>query len=154
MVPYEGCKIYGPNKCTKDGRMSVRITYPKGTKITISYPRYLMELHLEQYLLEDEHVHHINGDHTDNRLENLQVLKITDHLAKHNRKSIVEHVSTPMEFLCPTCKILFTLSPKQVNNLLRRMETGKNKTGPYCSIECGRVRGRSTISIRGAYLLP
>jgi hypothetical protein len=41
--------------------------------------RYLMETHLGRKLLPDEHVHHINGDSFDNRLENLQVLTNAEH---------------------------------------------------------------------------
>src|SRR5262249_20558916 len=41
--------------------------------------RYLMEQHLGRRLEPWEHVHHINGDPRDNRLENLVVLSNADH---------------------------------------------------------------------------
>lgn len=41
--------------------------------------RHLMEQHLGRKLLRDEHVHHVNGDPKDNRIENLQVLSNGDH---------------------------------------------------------------------------
>lgn len=41
--------------------------------------RYMMEQHLGRKLETWEHVHHINGDHLDNRLQNLQVLSNSDH---------------------------------------------------------------------------
>ncbi len=41
--------------------------------------RYVMQSHLGRKLTRDEHVHHINGDPADNRLENLQVLSNADH---------------------------------------------------------------------------
>jgi len=41
--------------------------------------RYLMEQHLSRKLASWEHVHHINGDSHDNRLENLTVLSNAAH---------------------------------------------------------------------------
>lgn len=35
--------------------------------------RYVMSIFLERKLLKEENVHHINGDRTDNRLENLEL---------------------------------------------------------------------------------
>lgn len=41
--------------------------------------RHIMELHLGRKLLRYEHVHHINEDKTDNRIENLKVLTANEH---------------------------------------------------------------------------
>lgn len=45
--------------------------------------RYLMEQKLGRKLLRSEHVHHINGNKTDNRIENLAILYSKDHLRFH-----------------------------------------------------------------------
>lgn len=48
--------------------------------------RYVMEQHLGRKLLPDEHVHHLNGNKTDNRLENLVVIDRKEHGLAHARQ--------------------------------------------------------------------
>ena len=48
--------------------------------------RYIMEIHMGRKLLKREHVHHINHDTLDNRLENLEVIDIIEHGKLHTRK--------------------------------------------------------------------
>jgi hypothetical protein len=54
--------------------------------------RMVMERHLGRPLMTSEVVHHINGIQTDNRLENLQVLSQSEHVALHNRE---RHLAVP-----------------------------------------------------------
>lgn len=44
----------------------------------------IMEDHIGRRLLPNECVHHINGDKTDNRLENLQLMTFGEHSSLHN----------------------------------------------------------------------
>lgn len=48
--------------------------------------RYIMEQHLGRKLESYEVVHHINGNHNDNRLENLQVMTWSEHSKLHGKQ--------------------------------------------------------------------
>ena len=48
--------------------------------------RYIMEQHLKRKLQYWEHVHHINGNSKDNRLENLNVFSNSEHHRIHKLK--------------------------------------------------------------------
>jgi hypothetical protein len=127
-------KVYGPYK-RSDGRSHV-IWYDTETKsrTTQSYPRFLMEKHLNRKLEDWEHVDHINEDHTDDGIENLQ-LRVQ---SENNIKS-VEHRRTLgllypewYDFICPFCKIESRIKYRQY----MKNQVWAGKAGPYCSRRC------------------
>ena len=68
----------------KYGRGEIYIVYDI-TKPPMCKYRYIMEQHLGRKLIKSECVHHINFDHFDNRIENLQVMNVKAHYAMHRR---------------------------------------------------------------------
>ena len=54
--------------------------------------RIIMERHLGRPLLKQEHVHHINHDTLDNRIENLQLLTHSEHSRLHSKERSKEFI--------------------------------------------------------------
>lgn len=101
----------------------------KGNKrIGVSYPKYLMELHLSRYLLPDETVDHIDRDHTNDDLSNLQVLSRREHSKLDCKRTILQ------TFECFVCGNKFTLNRIQLSSAVFWRRKGSN--GPYCSKSC------------------
>ena len=145
---YPGCRIVGPS-LRSDGRVSVTIVYPHGTRRPKLYCRYIMELHLGRYLSEEEHVHHIDGDYNNNKIENLQVLMTENHSKVHHKKKDWGYEW----FVCPECKEDFVLQGHQLRVFLANIKRRKQR-GPFCSPTChGRdARRIQTQKRRGEYV--
>lgn len=118
-------KVYGPYT-RKDGRQHV-ILHKDGVRKTVSYSKYLLEQKLGRSLLPNETCDHIDNDHTNNCLDNLQVLTRSDNARK-------QMALTPSEigtFTCPVCNCSFTKPMHEV-----RHNRKQSKSGPYCSRSC------------------
>lgn len=126
----EDNKIYGPYVC-KDGRM--RIVWTKGRKHhSMSYPKYLMEKHLNRRLEKDEQIDHIDGNPLNNNISNLQILKIGEHQsldALRNRDAIVK---------CVYCGKKFVITGSKLHNRNRK---DRHQSGYFCSRICSGKYG-------------
>ena len=78
-------------------------TVKRGGK-TVLLHRWLVEQQVGRPLRRDEHVHHRNGNCHDNRLENLQLMTVTEHQGHHKNKH-------PRTKACVICGLTFTPLP-------------------------------------------
>jgi len=146
--PYAGCKIRGPYG-RSNGRKFVSIVCPDGDQIRVGYSRYLVECDLGRHLSKEEHVHHINEDFTDDRLENLEVLDAYQHLRMHRLgKPNPRQKGLPQDFVCPVCEVTFTMSGFKIRQLISKRKAGKCLSGPYCSPSCSAKGWQSGITIQ------
>jgi hypothetical protein len=60
----------------------------RGKNKPIKEHRLVMEEHLGRKLLPFEHIHHINGDIKDNRIDNLMVMARNEHVSLHRRQEV------------------------------------------------------------------
>jgi hypothetical protein len=118
-------KIFGPYR-RKDGRQIVIVVERNGKRRTISYPKWVMELHLGRRLDPDlETVDHWDSNHENNDISNLRLVPRDQHSADDTRR--VKHV----KLTCAWCDQDFERSPRIV-----RDKAKKKKAGPFCSRKC------------------
>ena len=101
----------------KQGRMHITLYkwMGKGNKQKMErmlYARYLLSVQLRRRLTDTETVDHIDGDKTNDSIENLQLLTTTDHIKKHVDEKIAtrEHGTVRMYRAgcrCQACKAAY-----------------------------------------------
>lgn len=87
--------------------------------------REIMEAHLGRKLHSSEHVHHKNEDRLDNRLENLEVLHVRDHVRHHRPDEEL------IEITCAWCGGVALKKARTV-----RANRKKGRHGPFCGRSC------------------
>jgi hypothetical protein len=130
---YENCKFYGPYSNSKDGRLRCIVVFPDNTKKTISYPKYLMEVHLDRYLAENETIDHIDGNFLNNDLSNLQVID----RQKHSYNDVYRNEDITVK--CQYCGKEFIIKGSTIR---QRNRTDRHQSGYFCSKQCSGKYGR------------
>jgi hypothetical protein len=129
MKVYEKCKVYGPYQ-GPDKRLRVSIIFPSGKKKTLSYPKYLVECHLDCYLLGDLTIDHIDGNFLNNTLSNLRIIERVAHCGD----DAIRNKDLTLE--CKWCGRLFTIEGKTLKQRNRRKSSG------FCSRSCTGKYGK------------
>lgn len=130
---YENCKICGPYSNGTDGRLLCTIVFPNKERRTLSYPKYLMEIHLNRYLEENETVDHIDGNFLNNNISNLQVLdrQIHSYNDAYRNKDIKVN--------CQYCGKEFIIKGDKVYSRNRK---DRHQSGYFCSRQCSGKYGK------------
>lgn len=110
-------KTFNTKYVRQDGYVAVKI----GIRQYQLEHRLVIEKALGRALKSDEHVHHLNGDKQDNRIENLEVLTNADHQRLH------DHVITRSKLVTLICHVCGVEYKKKL---------GRVAESRYCSKIC------------------
>lgn len=99
-------------------------------RMTTSFSRYLMSVHLKRYLNKHEHVDHIDNDKTNDVIENLQILTQKENNIKESKK----RGKTVVELICPICENIF-FRRKGLTNLVASKKSQIICCSKICSFE-------------------
>lgn len=121
----------GPTGPYSHGYKMCMVKYADGTIRSITWHRYIYESEHGR-LPSTTHIHHKNGNRSDDRLENLEAKGIAAHARDHQ-----EPAPTQI-YVCPWCKNSF----ERKDNVVRYNQGSKNNAGPFCNRSCGASWGR------------
>ena len=122
---YDNYLIYGPYDHNRRLRL-VMVDKVNGRKTSISYAKYLMEVHLGRYLKSDETVDHIDNDYTNNDISNLRVISRSSHAYGDVLRN------KPNKVHCEYCGKVF----------YRNRSGNRRGHGYFCSKQCSGKYGK------------
>lgn len=133
--PYQDYYVYGPTyNSSIDRYMIFLVKKDRSSRTSMTYARYLMSIHLGRVLGPEEQIDHINNDHKDDRIENLQILSISE-----NNKKSASHKTILLR--CPECGKLFTRQKGQTHLVFSRSRT----KGVQCTCCCRSCSGKFQV---------
>lgn len=112
--------------------------YARYGKRMMRVHRIVMMAFLKRELAENEHVHHINFNKLDNRIENLQLLSRAEHLKIHALE-MLKTKEGETERVCLKCNILKPMVEYKITDYCKY--TGITKRAQKCT-ECKPTKAR------------
>lgn len=124
----EPCRLSRTYLC-RDGRKRLDVIFSTWKK-TYQLARVKLEIKLRRRLEKWEDADHKDGDHTNDRFSNLQVLTKVENAAKAARRRKVKRIR------CIECQNKFRPTRHQTDARARK------KAGPFCSRKCSGRYGK------------
>lgn len=115
-----------------DKRKRVYLIGFDGSRKGMLYARYVWEKHNNRMLPDGFTIDHIDEDKTNDSIENLQILSLSDNMMKNiDFRTKKGKLHVVLKMVCPICGVTFDF-PK------RNLSTHPN---PCCSRSCGAKKG-------------
>lgn len=122
--------VYGPYENATGRKHVIHYDNVTGRRRTQSYARFLMEQYLGRKLTVEEQVDHVDGDFTNDNIQNLQILTPSENMQKQVKQS--GRSIRYYQFICPVCQ-----TPAQIDmRQYRHNQIANGRAGPYCSKSC------------------
>ena len=146
-------KMYGPYKNNSNRLFVVLYDEETRQKKTQSYPRWLYEQHYGITLPKNIQIDHIDGDHLNNDISNLQILSQDENIKKYLESSKWKNDKKTQKIVCGTDEHKEKLSQNSLgikNGMAKLTESDviKIRNDPRSSIKVARDYGVSDGLIR------
>ena len=140
----------------KDNRLRIVYYNKEDNKYhQMSFPKYLMQKHLNREILLNEDVHHINENTLDNNLENLEIVQKGEHQRQHNLNNPnLKKYKTDLKTHCFYCNKPITLdNTKQANHMhnMKLCRSGRLFCSKSCSGKYGKDIQLKNIIIKNPF---
>lgn len=128
--PYSEKWKFGYIVTNSENRKTLILYNNCGDRTSTQYARYLLAIKLKRFLTEEEIVDHIDGDKTNDSLNNLQILSREDNIRKACKKPDIK-------LICPICGTVFYKQSSKLSGKKLRERVKNNLI--CCSRKCGRI---------------
>ncbi|WEU69430.1 hypothetical protein TY_10 [Pseudomonas phage vB_PaeM_Ty] len=134
--PYSDRYKFGYLRTCKDKRKRVDLFNSNQDRTTVTYAKYLMSVQLGRLVDKNEEVDHIDGDRTNDSIENLQVIPKQE----HRKKTAKER--EPRKFIITTCTYCGVEFKKWANQI-------NGKKNLFCSRSCNAKFTKANGGFKG-----